>query len=372
MTTAIEELVSNVLDHKFETFSDEAIDDAKKRFIDVIGCIIGGVNGSGNSALLDLVRGWGGKKEATILVHGDRVPVHNAAMVNCIMCRSFDYETCGPLSEGEAAGRMTGHICGTTEPTALTVAEHKGSSAKELITSAILGGDLAARIAIAEDVDLEHSFDLTGTASAFGATAIAGRLWGLTKDQMLNAFGILVNQVASSIQCLWDGVHAFKLPQGLSARNAIFSVELASKGFTGIKDPLLSPLGYFPQYCKSYHPEFLTKELGKRFYTKGQHKLRPSCYGNHATIECCLEILSQHDINAEDIAEVTLVVASSNLQGFLNQPFEMGASQPRALFNRPYGVANVLMRKSSELEHYTDEFTNDPRVVELEIGRSVV
>ena len=104
MTMIIEELVSNILETKFETFSDEVVEDAKKRFIDVIGCAIGGANASGNSIMLDLVRGWDGKKEATILVHGDRVPALNAAMMNCIMCRSLDYESCGP-GEGEVPGR---------------------------------------------------------------------------------------------------------------------------------------------------------------------------------------------------------------------------------------------------------------------------
>jgi 2-methylcitrate dehydratase PrpD len=185
---------------------------------------------------------------------------------------------------------------------------------------------------------------------------------------MLNAFGIVVDQVAGLWQHIADGVDSFKLNTGLAARNAIFSVELASKGFTGIKDPLLSPRGYFVQYSKSYQPKFLTLGIGKVFYTRGDHKFRPSCYYNHAPIECCLKILGQHDINTDDIAEVTFSVDPAripSLQSYIVHHFEMGASQGRALFNVPYGVANVLMRKSTKLEHYTDEFTHDPRVVEL-------
>ena len=365
MPTISEELVSNILETRYEVFSDELVADAKKRIIDVIGCAIGGANASGNAAIIDLVREWNGKKEATVLVHGDRVTAHDAAMVNSIMCRSYDYEVCGPELEGKAAGRMSGHICGTTECTALAVAEQKASNGKELITAIILGGDMASRIASAEDYSFDHSFDASGTVNGFGATAVAGRLWSLSEKQMLNALGIVVNQLAGSFQSILDGVHTFKLYQGLSARNGIISVELASKNFTGIKDPLMSRHGYFSRYCKSYRPELVTTELGKRFYTKGAHKLYPGCYANHAAIECGLELHRQHHINPEDIVEVTVSIIPMLCNSFLNQPFKAGDTQMKASFNLPYNVANVLLRKSTRLEHFTTEFLQDPKVINL-------
>ncbi|MFC1870605.1 MmgE/PrpD family protein [Chloroflexota bacterium] len=368
MTTAIEELAGNVLETGFEAFSAENVAEAKNRIIDVVGCAIGGANASGNSILIDLVTGWGGKKEATILVHGHRVPAHNAAMVNSIMCRSYDYEVTGPQPEGEAEHSKTGHICGTTEHAALTVAEMKGSNGKELIAAVILGGDMAARVASAEDFDYDRSFNLSGTVNAFGAAAIAGRLWGLNQKQMLSAFGILLHEIAGSYQGHWDGDHTFKLSQGLSARNAIVAVELASKGFIGNKDALLSRRGYFAQYCKTYHPELLTKELGQVFYTRGKHKAYPCCYGNHTAIECCLQLLRQNDIhsmNPEDVAEVILGVTANTCDRYLNQPFEMGDPQMRATFSLPYNVANVLLRGRTRLEHFTDEFLYDPGVLGL-------
>ena len=46
MTAIIEQMVSNVLETKFEAFGDKLIEDVKERFIDVIGCAIGGANAS--------------------------------------------------------------------------------------------------------------------------------------------------------------------------------------------------------------------------------------------------------------------------------------------------------------------------------------
>ena len=365
MATVIDELVSYILETRFEDFGEEVVEDAKKRIIDVAGCAIGGANAPGISIMLDLLRGWGGKKEASIIAHGDGVPAHNAAMMNSIMARSYDYEATGPSPTGEFSNKTVGHNCCTTEPAALSIAEQKGSNGKEIITSVILGGDIAVRIAVAQDGDPERGFDVTGPVAALGATAVAGRLLGLNQNQMVNAFGIVVDTIAGSFKGINDGVHAFKLHGALAARNAIIAAEMASKGFTGIKDPLLGRGGYFAMYAKSSHPEYATKDLGKVFYSKGRHKIHPSCYGNHVAIDCALDILRQQDINCDDIDEITLGLSLSAYRSNLNEPFELGDSQQKALFNLPYGVANVLMRKSVKMEHYTDEFIQDPRVVNL-------
>jgi len=37
----------------------------------------------------------------------------------------------------------------------------------------------------------------------------------------------------------------------------------------------------------------------------------------------------------------------------------------RVLFNLAYALSNVLLRKTARLEHYTDEFVRDPRIIEL-------
>ncbi len=363
MTTIIEELVDNILVTRYETFSVEVVDNAKKRVIDVIGCSIGGANAPGCSMVVDLVKEWGGKKEATILVHGGKVPAHNAAMLNSIMARSYDYEVCCAHVEDAV---LPSHIAGTTVSTAVALAEQRSLSGKELITALILGDDIASRVTAASDFSFDSGWDITGTINMFGATAIAGRLLSLNRSQLLNAFGIVLNEMAGSFQGIWDAVHCFKLYEGLSARAGIFSAQLASKGFTGIKDPLLSKYGYFSLYCPSYHPEILTKELNRKFYAEAIFKPYPGCRCDHSAIEAALKLAHQHDINAEDIEKVTVGVSPSFLNMFVSQPFEPGdVPQISAAFNLRYHVADALVRKSVKLEHFTEEFVRDSKVVNL-------
>ncbi|HVN97577.1 MAG TPA: MmgE/PrpD family protein [Syntrophorhabdaceae bacterium] len=365
MAKLIDQLTDHILHTRYEELSNEVIDAGKKRIIDAISCTIGGANGSGNKALLDLIRGWGGRREATILAHGDKVPLPNAAMMNSIMTRSFDFEVTGPEPEGRNAGKMVGHVASTTEPAAVSISEYTGASGKEMIAAVVLGGDLAARLAVADDFNFVTSFEACGTVNAFGATAIAGRLMHLDHAQMVNAFGILVNLLAGSFQSIWDGVHSFKLPGAMSAYNGVLSVLLSQRGFQGIRDALSSPLGYFGQYCKNPHPENALVDLGTVYYVKGQHKLHPSCYGNHNALECALEILKKHEIDSADIESITFDVPPNRIKHFLNQYFEEKDCQVRALFSLPFGIANAFVRKEVRIEHYTDDYIRDPRVLAL-------
>ncbi|MFC1820553.1 MmgE/PrpD family protein [Thermodesulfobacteriota bacterium] len=356
----VEELVGNVLEKRFEHFDEPCINSAKDRIIDIVGCLISGANASGCSMLLDLVREWGGREESTIMIHGDRVPAHNAAMVNSVIARSFDFEPAGPFVEGKGT---PGHLSGTTVPTAIAVAEQKSASGKELLTALILGDDIASRIVAASQFNLDSGWDCTGTVNVFGAAAIAGRLWGLSNDQLLNAFGIALNQMAGTFQNLFDGTHSFKLPQGLASRAGIMSVELAGKGFTSVKDPLLSKHGYFSLYCTNYQPEILTNDLGKVFCADQTFKPYPCCRSTHAAIDCVLEILRKTEIDPGKILSVKVDVSPLGYDFVVGQPFKIGsAPQVNAVFSLQYTVANAILRKDVKLEHFDEEAIRDPKI----------
>ncbi len=366
MTTPTQELIHNVLDTKYTDFDARTIRNAKKQILDLAAVTVSGSNGPGNAALFDLVRQWGGKGEATIFVHGDKVPLPHAAMMNSLQCRSYDHEAVGPWPHGQNEGMFCGHVESSTVPAAFSVSEYTGASGKDLISAVVLGGDLAARIAFVEGFGFNHPFDSVGTSNAFGVAALAGRLLGLNESQMMNAFGILATQVAGNFRSLWDGVLTFKLYGAMAARNGIIAVLMAQKGYTGLKDPLLGPQGYFDCYSpKPYHPEYMNRDLGKEFYTEGMHKKYPSCYGNHNIMDCALDILNEHDVEPGKIAEIIIGALPARLQGYGVQPFKKGDSQQSALFSEAYAAANVLLRKGARLEHYTEEAVRDPAVVTL-------
>jgi len=183
------------------------------------------------------------------------------------MARSYDFEATQSRVNGV---NIPSHTSGTTVTTALTLGEAKDISGKELITALLVGDDVACRILAASGFSFSLGWDNVGTVNAFGATAIAGRLLGLSEIQLQNAFGIVLNQLAGSFDTIWDGVAAFKLFQGLSARNGIFSAELAKAGWTGPKDALLG--------------------------------------NNHTAIDCALNLINKHNIEIDKVDKIILKV----------------------------------------------------------------
>jgi 2-methylcitrate dehydratase PrpD len=52
--------------------------------------------------IIDMVQECCDKKQSMILGHGGKLPAHNAAMVNAIMARSYDFEPPDPTVDGKS------------------------------------------------------------------------------------------------------------------------------------------------------------------------------------------------------------------------------------------------------------------------------
>jgi 2-methylcitrate dehydratase PrpD len=363
MNDILHKLIAHCQNTMYEDLDSATIEAAKLRLIDVIGCAIAGSRSSSTNILLNVLESWAVKGESTVFTRSTKLPVALAAMANSVMSRSYDYEVSGLNIEGKL---IASHISGTTVPTALSLAESLGANGRDLILSLVLGDDIASRIHAASGYTLDSGWDCAGTVNAFGAVVIAAKLMGLTDEEFLNAFGIVINQIGGSFQSIWDGAHAFVLTQGSSAKNGILSAQLAKYGFTGVRDFLFSKYGFFHLYGGDCDFEMLTKNLGKKFYADVRFKPYPSCGGNDAAINCALNIKGRAEINPERISEVILSVTPWVLDSFVSQEFRL-SSFPfgSACFNLSYTVASALVRGNSGLENFTDDKITMPEVISL-------
>ena len=357
------QFAANVVNTNFNNLDALTIERTKWRILDAVGCSIAGANAPGCPAMLTLVKRWGGPAESTVLVHGFKAPAHNAAMLNSLMTRSFDFEPVD--AEGENTSSPA-HISGTTVPTALAMAEFQARSGQELITALALGDDIAARLGVASGFDFTLGWDNTGTINAFGASAIAGKLLGLDEKQIHNAFGIVLNQLAGSMDGVYDKTMSFKLPIALSSRNAIFSAELAQQGFVGVKDPITGSHGFFANYCRNPNLQNLAKDLGKRFYADAIFKPYSACRATHSSIDSAMKIARMPEYQVENIREIEVRLTPGTLKGFCGQPLMFGETpQVDAAFSIRYTVACALLRKAIKPEYFTNEAIEDPQIKDL-------
>jgi 2-methylcitrate dehydratase PrpD len=363
MKDILQQLIAHCQNTKYEDLDPETVTAAKLRLVDVIGCAIAGSRSSSTHILLDVLESWGGREEASVFAYPKKFPIAFAAMANSVMSRAYDYEVSGLNIDGKI---VASHISGTTVPTAVTMAQSFQASGTDLISSLVVADDIASRIHAASGYSLDSGWDCVGTVNAFGAVVIAARFMNLTNEELSNALGIATNQLGGSFQSIWDGVHAFALLQGSSAKNGIFSAQLAKNGFTGMRDFLFSRYGFFSMYGGECDFEILTRDLGKKFYADVRFKPYPSCGGNDGAINCALNMHRNYKIKTNEISEVVLSVTPWVRDSFVGQDFQVGAFPfGSACFNIRYAVASALTRGNAELENFADEKIAVPEVSDL-------
>lgn len=345
-----------VTDTRYEDIPVVTAKFTKELVLGVLGTTVAGATQPDVNPMVKLAREWGGKEEATIFVHGGKVPAYNAAFVNSIMARALDYE------DGMPPGV---HVGASVIPSALAAAELAGGcSGKEFLAAVALGSEMTAKLS---SCSLFDGFDPTGIVSVIGATAAAGRIIGLSSTQMLNALALAFNRSGGSFQCNIDGVLAVTAIQGFASQNAIVCVQLAQRGITGPQNFIEGIYGYLHLYGKDkFSPQDVTKNLGNPFlFHNTVCKKYPSCACTIAGTHAALELLREHRFSPEDVQSVEVRQAPYCYK-LVGHEFKTGAN-PRvdAQFNVQYCVANAILRGGSKLEHFEESKIKDPKVTEF-------
>lgn len=351
-------LAKHTLAVSFSTIPEENVMWAKVRVFDVIGCILAGIRGANMSAVLRTVQESGGKPLSTVFHLWEKTSPSWAAFANSLLARSFDYEPVGPYVGGVP---YPAHISGTSIPTALAVAEVVGASGKDMLAALIVGEDVAARLVGASRFDLGKGWDNTGTSNAFGACAIAGRLYGLTSEQLTNAFGLTLSFLGGTLQTLYEAADSFKLPQGLSSFAGIMSAELAMRGMKGPLRALEGDYGYFRMYCNAVDYAEITSRLAEEFCCDQVLKPYPCCRANHGAVDCALEVHSKMNVrDIEQIRSIRIYVPPRVKKMFVNRSYGSGRDpQVDAAFNIRYCVAKSLLKGRLTIWEFTPEELSD-------------
>ena len=84
---AAEALARWIADARFEDLDSEDVEATRRIVLDTIATMLAGSSEPPFEKLAAWYRDEGGRPESSILVHGGRVPVRHAAIVNCAMAR---------------------------------------------------------------------------------------------------------------------------------------------------------------------------------------------------------------------------------------------------------------------------------------------
>lgn len=331
----------------------DVIDAVKRNIGDTLSCALAGSSAKGIDIVADLVRGWGGTAEADVLVLGGRVPAHHAAWINSAMCHARDYD------DTHDAAML--HAGVSSVPAAIAAAQLRGEmSGADLIAAVAAGLEVTCRLGTATTVDIvETGFIYSSLLGYFGATAAAGRAFGLTEDEMASAFGIVYSSVAGNHQVTRDASLMKRLQPGLAAQAAVVAVQLARRGIRGPQGVFEGIDGFFRVYLHGRASAGdVRADLGTRFELVNlSYKAYPCCRDTHAAVDAVLALRRGAERPADDIESIRVGLTSPGYQ-MVCVPEQVRLA-PRTIveaqFSIPYAVAAAWIDGALGLAHFTEE-----------------
>lgn len=351
-------IVDHIISVQFNSIPLNAISNTKKFILDTIGVTIAGCRAQGIFPAYEIIKDWGGKRESTVIVFGDKIPSIHAAFINSAMSHALEFD--------DTHDKAVLHSFTSVLPTALSISESIGNvTGKNFITAVTIGVDLVCRLGLASSTP--PRFIRSATCGLFGAIAAAGKLLGFEKETMLNALGIGYSLLSGNEQCAIDGGLTKRMQPGFVAKAAVLSCFLAKKGITGAKDVFEGIYGYFHLYENGrYDPKKITEGLGESFEVDSLSvKPYPCCRASHSAIDGILEIIKENRIDPKDVKEIH--VSTSHLVfNLVGRPYVIRRDpHVDAQFSLPYVVSIAILRGRVSLEEFEDQNLMDPDVLEL-------
>jgi 2-methylcitrate dehydratase PrpD len=195
----------------------------------------------------------------------------------------------------------------------------------------------------------------------FGAVAAAGKLLGLTAEQLGRALGIAGTQAAGLEQSL--GTMCKPLHPGKAAMNGILAALLAREGFTGPTGILDERPGLPGTFVGVIDLTPALEDLGKRFeILDNSTKLYAACHLLHATIDAGRAIRERAAPLPDAIAAVECHVHPLAVKvAAIPEP----RSGLEAKFSAAYCAALALTRGEAGEAEFTDATAPDPALVGL-------
>ena len=312
--------------------------------------------------IASFVADLGGKDQASIVGHGFKTNVVNAALANGTMGYACDVEPHHP--EGVL------HPIAVMTPAALAVSELVGASGADFVAAVVLGCEIEYRLSMALGPVEQYNlgFHPSAVCGCFGATAAAAFLLHLDEDRVTKAFGLAACQASGLMAWETDETENSRpFQMGIAARNGVTSAMLAERGFGGPINVFDSGHTVFGAFSRKATPEHMTRDLGTRFDGIMELAIKPysSVSFLHPALDLLLGIAQREKLAIEDVASITLRFPSSGTHCIDNNPLKSHCAQ--------YILPVALSREGLQvLDLFNDRRKTDKDVARLSQHVAVV
>jgi len=287
---------------RFDDIPQDVLARAKVLTLDFLGSAIRARREAESTAsLLQMLQALSldGDGEATVFGDDKRWTPAVAALLNGALGHSLDFD--------DTHADSSLHPSAPVVPAAFAVGELIGASGRDVLTAIVAGYEVCCRLGNALDPTSHYArgFHPTATAGTYGAAAAAAKLFGLTAEQIVSAFGVSGSQAAGSLQFLVNGAWNKRYQVGAAAMNGVIAATLAKNSFVGATQSVEGIHGLLVGYTDTPHHDKAVADLGRVYETmKIGVKPYPSCRYTHAAIDALIAMRREHNLTPDQVRGV--------------------------------------------------------------------
>lgn len=344
-------LAAWLLDSTWDDIPADVRHEARRAVLNCLGCAVGGSQEPAVEIALSALTPYSGPREARLIGRSERTDPLLASLINGISAHVHDYDDTTPGNYVHPSAPVASALFAYASVTPV--------SGAEFLHAFVLGFEATTRVGNAVyPAHYDAGWHITGTAGVFGAAAAIGRLLGLGKDQMTWALGLAATQASGLREMFGTMGKAFH--PGRAAQNGYAAALMAESGFTAASNAIEGPRGFAAVHASRYDLARITDGLGVDFGLRGNtYKPFPCGIVNHPTIDGCIQLSREHDLQPERIRAVRLEVAPLVLDLCNKQAITRGLEGKFSVY---HGAAVGLARRKAGLGEYTDQAVNDTAI----------
>ena len=340
------------------------VDRTRLLTLDALGCCLASVRYDFGRAVRATAERLGGRPESLVIGGGARVAAANAVLANATLAHGLDFD-----DTREDAIVHTGSVA---VPTSLAVGEATGAGGGAVLAAIVAAVEVMCKVGLAVPGKFHaRHYHPTALTGAFAAAAAAGKLYGLSEDELVRAFGICGSQAAGIIEYLTDGSWTKRLHPGWNAHAGVTAALLAQSGFTGPETVLEGEHGFYRAFAGGVEPARLDELLASlgRVWELEQLTFKPYPCGSIAQpyMDCALRLRESRGVRADDIAEIRCRTAPGPVPRLWEPLASKHAPQNgyAAKFSLPYLLAVILTRGRASLAEFEDDVVRDPQILSV-------
>ena len=327
---------------------------ASRSLVNWLGCVLGGASDPAVDQLLAAVQQLGSSGKSPLSGRAESTDPGTSALVHAFASNILDYD--------DTHWATAIHPAGIVASALAALVGHAKMSGEDFLHAFLLGTEVECRIGMAVSPGhYEQGWHITATCGVFGAAVAAGRIMGLSSQQMAWAMGHAATQSSGLVASL--GSMAKSLNIGHAARNGLLAAQWARYGITANDQALEARFGFADVMGSRPLDPLLCERLGHHWEAeRNTFKPYPCGFLLHPAVDACLASPDRWTVDEETIDHV-LVVVHPLAQVRADRPHPVNGLESK--LSLQHAVAVALLQGEAGVRAFSDASVNDPNVQAL-------